>query len=121
MFYVKKSEKDNPYLENWSNEPKPDYVAVPAITDEQIIRLTKFTKKCYLTEDGVLVTPHEVPLSVQERQTQEYEKRLKVIEEQLDKSQLDKQKQAELIGFLIDRLNSLGNQAAENTNDGGVE
>lgn len=115
MFYVKQSEKNAPYLEDWSNEQKDGYKPVPAIMDSQIIALTKFTDKCFLNESGALITPNQVPLSEQERQRAATEAKIDDLKAQLKTSVENSAKQQQLINYLTIKLNSLG---AEN---GGVK
>lgn len=68
MLYVHVSTTDKPYLDDWSNEQKEGYVAVPALLDTQVLALTKYPTKCYLDESGALVVPNQIPASQAEQE-----------------------------------------------------
>lgn len=110
MFYVKQSEKNAPYLEDWSNEPKDGYKPVPAIMDGQIVALTKFTDKCFLNETGALITPNQLPLSEQEQRQAAAEAKIDDLKAQLKTSVANSEKQQQLINYLTIKLNSLGTE-----------
>ena len=68
MLYVHVSTTDKPYLDDWSNEQKEGYVAVPALLDTQVLALTKYPTKCYLDDSGALVVPNQIPASQAEQE-----------------------------------------------------
>lgn len=68
MLYVHVSTNDKPYLDDWSNEQKEGYVAVPALLDTQVLALTKYPTKCYLDDSGALVVPNQIPASQAEQE-----------------------------------------------------
>lgn len=125
-FYVKVSDTDKPYLLDVSMEQKEGYVLVTGIMDSQILALTKFPTKCYLDDNGALVTPNQIPLSVAEQQAQQtnltidnLQKQVTDLTSQVNQANADKEALQSQIASLMIEISKLQAPAQTTTTTGG--
>ena len=89
MLYVHIDEQNKPWIDKVSTEKLDGYEAKPGLLDNQIIALMNFPDKCYVDDNGVVVTPNQLPLSEAEKQSQQSQLQLEKMQSQIKDMQSD--------------------------------
>lgn len=82
--YVHVNEKNAPYLDAISFDEKDGYDEKPYLDPDKMVTLMYNTDKCYLDKDGNVVVPDIQPeLSDTDKQLQEAQKTIEIMQKQL--------------------------------------
>lgn len=70
MLYVHVNEQNKPWIDKVSTQPLDGYDAKNGLLDYQILALVNFPDKCWVDDNGAVVTPQDLPLSEAEQNAQ---------------------------------------------------
>lgn len=82
MIYVKVSEKNAPYLDSISLEPKDGYVEKEDLPFDQMATLFNFTQNCKLDSNGNIVVSNDKMMTDAEKQNAQLNMQLKLMQSQ---------------------------------------
>lgn len=89
MLYVHVSEENKPWIDAVVTEPKDGFDAKPGLLDSQVLALIKYPTKCWVNNNGAVMTPDNLPLSDAEQKAQQNDLIIKQLQDQV--SQLTSQ------------------------------
>lgn len=82
MIYVKVSEKNAPYLDSLSLEPKEGYVEKEDLSFDEMATLFNFTSKCWIDKDGNIQVSNDRLMTDAEKQNEQLNMQLKMMQMQ---------------------------------------
>lgn len=82
MIYVKVSDKNAPYLDSLSLEPKEGYVEKEDLPYDQMQTLFNFTQNCKLDSNGNIVVSNDKMMTDAEKQNAQLNMQLKLMQSQ---------------------------------------
>lgn len=113
MLYVH-VDNSGKWIDSVSTEKKDGYQAKPGLLDNQIIALMNFPTKCWVDDNGAVVTPDNLPLSNAEQKYQQNDLTIKNLQEQVtqlvsqvNQANADKQSLQNQITVLTQQISSL--------------
>ena len=113
MLYVH-VDNSGKWIDSVSTEQKDGYQAKPGLLDNQIIALMNFPTKCWVDDNGAVVTPDSLPLSDAEQKYQQNDLTIKNLQEQVtqlvsqvNQANADKQSLQNQITVLTQQISSL--------------
>lgn len=114
MLYVHVSETNKPWIDEVATEEKEGFEAKPALLDSQISALINFPTKCWVDNNGAVITPDSLPLSDAEQKYQQNDLTIKNLQEQVtqlvsqvNQANADKQSLQNQITVLTQQISSL--------------
>lgn len=109
MLYVH-VDNSGKWIDSVSTEQKDGYQAKPGLLDNQIIALMNFPTKCWVDDNGAVVTPNQLPLSQAEEQAQQatltidnLKQQINDLTAQITQANADKQAlQSQIAGLMVE-------------------
>lgn len=102
------------WIDSVSTEEKDGYQAKPGLLNNQIIALMNFPSKCWVDDNGAVITPDNLPLSDAEQKYQQNDLTIKNLQEQVaqlvsqvNQANADKQSLQNQITVLTQQISSL--------------
>lgn len=116
------------WIDSVSTEQKVGYQAKPGLLDSQIIALINFPTKCWVDDNGAVVTPDNLPLSDAEKQAQEasltitkLQQQVSDLSSQVNQANSDKESLQSQIASLMLEISKLQTPTQTTSTTGGAK
>lgn len=124
--YVHINANNKPWIDAVSTTAQDGYTLKPALLDSQKLALLNFPDKCYVDDNGAVVTPDNLPLSDAEKQAQEasltitkLQQQVSDLSSQVNQANSDKESLQSQIASLMIEISKLQSPAQTATTTGG--
>lgn len=124
--YVHINANNKPWIDAVSTTAQDGYTLKPALLDSQKLALLNFPDKCYVDDNGAVVTPNQLPLNDAEKQAQQtnmtidnLQKQVTDLTSQINQANSDKDALQSQIASLMIEISKLQAPAQTTTTTGG--